>query len=274
MTIKKLFALSSVAFCLFTSVSHAGEKVRDVAKYPHFVKFLKTLNPTGRIFPTDPRNAQWISTPQAFVPTTDMLDGFFKAAAADHITFFRAIVLLSQEIKKNGLVVWGPGSAFEQAVEKNKIDLGLALPVHDIGLAIWSPDPSNTDPEFLVHLKLFYTQSYVHQFPDEILPAALKVGLGEEGTYSFDDQEFTQRTVDADIYYGPTHGLGLRNIKGIGGQKRGWMGFMQKVLFFLPDAIHSMTIDEKTDSLVTEALINTVVKNFESTPAYAIKIRK
>jgi hypothetical protein len=32
-----------------------------------------------------------------------------------------------------------------------------------------------------------------------------------------------------------------------------------------------MTIDESRDELVTEALVNTVVKNFEKNPIYAIK---
>jgi hypothetical protein len=62
-------------------------------------------------------------------------------------------------------------------------------------------------------------------------------------------------------------------VKGIGGQKRGVLGFFQKVLFFLPDAIDSMTIREDKGEMITEALVNTVVKDFETKPIYAIKYK-
>ena len=57
-------------------------------------------------------------------------------------------------------------------------------------------------------------------------------------------------------------------------QKRGFLGFMQKVLFFLPDAISSMTIDEKSGSMVTEAMVNTTVKEFETNRLYSVKIKE
>jgi hypothetical protein len=203
-----------------------------------------------------------------------MWTSFFKAAAADKLTALRAFGLIARDIKKRGMIVWGPGATFEKAVVDNNVDLGLALPATHIGTAIWSPDPSNMDPEFQLHLKLFYTEPYIHQFPDHILPANLKIGYGPEMTYFMDGQEYTQHTVDTDIFYGPTKGIGFRNVKGIGGQKRGFLGFMQKVLFFLPDAVDSMTINEKKGAMITEAMINTTVDEFEKNPVYSIKIVK
>ncbi|MGZ3687667.1 MAG: hypothetical protein ACXVBW_05170, partial [Bdellovibrionota bacterium] len=190
----------------------------------------------------------------------------------DHLTCLRAFALLSREIKRNGVIVFGPGKDFEKAVSDNHVDLGLALPAHNIGTAIWAPDANNTDPEFQLHLKVFYTEPYIHRFPDNILPANLKIGFGKDETYYMDGQEYHQHTIEADIYDGPTKGVGFRNVKGVGGQKRGFLGFVQKVFFFLPDAVDSMTINEAKDSMITEAMVNTVVKNFEKDPLYSIKI--
>jgi hypothetical protein len=52
------------------------------------------------------------------------------------------------------------------------------------------------------------------------------------------------------------------------------VGLLQKVFFFLPDAVHSMLIDEKRDVMVTEALVNTTVDQFETRRAYQILIRE
>lgn len=246
-------------------------EAQDELKYPHFMAWLKTLDIAPGVRRSDPRNGHLITTPVVFQPTQDMWNKFFLLAAQDHLTCLRAFGLISREIKKNGVVVFGPGAAFEKAVTDNHIDLGLALPATHIGTAIWSPDPRNTDPEFLLHLKVFYTEPYIHQFPDHILPANLKIGFGPEETYWMDSRAHTQKTVDTDIYYGPQHGVGFRNVRGIGGQKRGFLGFMQKVFFFLPDAVDSMTINEKNGTMVTEAMVNTVVRDFETNPLYAIK---
>lgn len=254
----------------------AGELARealDEQNYPNFMRFVKTVDTAQGLHPTDVRNKHLIKSAHYFTPTPQMWTDFFKAAAADRLTCLRAFALLAREIKKNGVVVFGPGGDFEKAVNLNNVDLGLALPAKSIGGSVWTPDPSNKDPEFLVHIKVFYSESYVHQFPDEILPANLKIGYSKPEPYWINGQEYVQSPIDADIYYGPKHGVGFRNVKGVGGQKRGVLGFFQKVLFFLPDAIDSMTIREDKGEMVTEALINTTVKNFEKNPVYSIKIK-
>jgi hypothetical protein len=255
----------------------AGEIQReawDTKQYPHLMGFLKSIDISKRVFPTDPRNAKFILAPTYFDPTIEMWSGFFKSCAEDHLTLLRAFGLLSREIKKRNVVVWGSGAAFEQAVAVNHIDLGLAIPAHNVGAAVWSPLPRSQDPDFELHMKVFYTEAFIHQFQDEVLPANLKVGYGDKQTYWYDGKQYTYPTVDADIVYGMKDGVGFRNIKGIGGQKRGFMGFMQKMLFFLPDAIHSMLINEKTGTMVTEAMINTNVKDFEKNPLYSVKIKE
>jgi hypothetical protein len=235
------------------------------------MNYLKGLNLASKITPSDPRNAKLIPTSQVYVPTVQDWKGFWDASSADHLTCLRAFGILSRKIKEEGVVVFGPGSTFERSVADNKVDLGLALPAHNIGTAIWAPNPANPDPEFQLHIRVFYTEPYTHEFPDEILPANLKIGYGDPESYWLDGKEYKQPTIDADIYYGPKNGVGFRNVKGVGGQKRGFMGFIQKLAFFLPDAVSSMTIDEKKDMLITEAIVNTEVEKFETTPIYAIK---
>lgn len=260
---------------LSTSLSPAEllREAKDVNAYPHFMAFLKNVHKMGTLQPVDPRNANILKTTHYFHPTIELWNEFFKAASADHLTSIRAFVLLAREAKKNGMVIFGPGDIFEKAVKNNHIDLGLAIPARNIGAAAWSPDPKNTDPEFLVHIKIFYTESFVHEFPDEVLPASLKIGFGKSESYWWENREYTYPVLDADLYYGPTKGVGFRNVKGVGGQKRGLLGFFQKVLFFLPDAVDSMTIHEDNGEMITEALVNTSVKDFETKPIYAIKVK-
>lgn len=257
----------------FLSRAEVLREVSDEKTYPHFMAYLKGVSRMGNLRAVDPRNAGLIKSTHYFDPTPELWNGFFKAAAADHLTCLRAFVLLAREVKKNGIVVFGPGNLFEEAVKNNHVDLGLAIPAHNLGAAVWTPDPKKTDPEFLVHIKIFYTESFVHQFPDEVLPANMKVGFNQPENYWLGDKEYSQPSVEADLYYGPIQGVGFRNVKGIGGQKRGLLGFFQKVLFFLPDAIDSMTIHEDKGEMVTEALVNTSVKDFETKPIYAIKIK-
>jgi hypothetical protein len=258
---------------LLPAVLDPAESTResqDLAKYPTLMKYLGGLDLASRVTPSDPRNVKLIPTSHVYLPSMDDWKGFWKASSTDKLTCLRAFGMLARKIKKEGVVVFGPGSVFERSVAENKVDLGLALPAHNIGTAIWSPNPSNPDPEFEVHIRVFYTEAYTHQFPDDVLPANLKIGYGDPESYWLDGKEFKQPTIDADIYYGP-HGVGFKNVKGVGGQKRGFMGFLQKLAFFLPDAVSSMTINEHEDTLVTEAIINTTVEKFEKTPIYAIK---
>ena len=250
-----------------------AREATDETAYPHFMEFIKTVDVTGRIYLTDPRNHRWIKSSHYFCPDEAMWDRFFQAAAKDHLTCLRAFSLLARELKKYGVVVFGSSEIFERAVIKNKIDLGLALPAKNLGASVWSPDPTNSDPEFLAHIKVFYKESFIHQFPDEILPANLKIGIAPPETYWLEGKKLSQPAIDADIYYGPEHGVGFRNVKGVGGQKRGMMGLFQKLFFFLPDAVSAMTIDEKNGTMVTEALVNTVVKEFETNPIYSIKVK-
>lgn len=247
---------------------------RDLSRFPKLSRFLSTLRINEGLVPSDPRNAHIVPTRMVFQPTKKMWKDFFVIAAEEKLTVMKAFCMIARELKKRGVVNMGPGADFTNAVEEQKVDLGLALPATHLGTAIWAPDPKNTDPEFLLHMKVFYTETYIHKFPDHILPANLKIGQGPIASYWLGGHEYRQPTVDTDLYYGPTRGCGFRNVKGIGGQKRGFLGVLQDILFFLPDAVDSMYVDEKSGSMITEALVNTTVENFETDPKYGITIRQ
>lgn len=253
-----------------TAEEKSTEK-RDWGRYPLFMKAVQELRMGERSTPSDPRNHAHILTSTVFFPDKQDWKRLFQAAAAEHLTLLRAFSIFARSVKQTGTVVYGPGPAFEEAIRENHANLGLAMPAKNVGASIWTPDPHHPDPEFQARIKVFYTHSYVHEFPDEIIPANLKIGLGEEQEYWLGGERFTHPTVQADVYYGPKSGIGIRNVKGIGGQKRGFLGFIQNILFFLPDAVHAMVIREEKDELHTEALVNTVIRNFETTPKYAIR---
>lgn len=253
------------------TAEEVAREQEDEKRFPNVMRFIHSINVPAGVVKSDPRNAAWIHTSHVFQPQQAMWNGFWKAAAQDKITCLRAFALIARNIKKHGMVVFGPGKDFENSVVENHVDLGLAMPATHIGTGIWSPDPTNPDPDFLLHLKIFYTEQFIHRFPDHILEANLKIGYGPEETYWMDGREYRQHTVDTDIYYGKS-GIGFKNVRGIGGQKRGFMGVLQTVLFFIPDAISAMLILEDKNQLLTVASLNTKVDHFETNPIYSVKI--
>lgn len=256
---------------IVATVSFAAIEKGDHARFPQMMSYV-TGAPTFKLEPTPKGNEHLIKAKQVFRPDQALWNGFFKAAVEDKLTNLRAFAIIAREIKARGVTVYGPGSDFERAVRENGIDLGLAIPAKNIGLGIWEPDSTVSDPEFLLHLSVIYTERFIHQFPDEVLPANLKIGYGDEVDYQLDGQKKRGFLLKADLYYGP-NGIGFKNISGVGGQKRGVVGFFQKVFFFLPDAVNSMLIHEAKNTMVTEALIDTVVENFETRDVYQIRRR-
>lgn len=238
---------------------------------PHLTAFFAGMR-VQEAQPVPAGNEHLIHTPTVHEPSGTLWDGFFKAAAADHLTILRALALMARELKSRGVTLMGSGDTFERAVAANDIDLGLAIPARMIGLGIWEPDPAVTDPEFQLHLTIAYKEKFLHQFPDEVLPVSIKIGTGDETDYYVDRMRHHGYLLTADLYYGP-HGIGFKNVRGIGAETRGLSGLLQRIFFFLPDSISSMLIDEERNVMVTEALFNTTVENFETRKVYQIRYR-
>ncbi len=248
-------------------------KMEDmVARYPTFMKFIREATFTPAPI-SDPGLAKVMSAKKAYRPTAEQWDQFLKASVADGLTNFRAFALMGLEAKARGVTLWGPGRDYEQAVERNQIDLGLSLPATHVIVGMWEPENRPNEPDFLLHIKLIYDQPYIHEFPDEVMPANLKVGTGDAIHFTFEGKDRTGYAMEADLFYGNGK-LGFRNVKGVGGQKRGFLGVVQKIMFFVPDAIHSMVIDDSNGSMLTEAIINTTVEDFEKKPIYKIHYSK
>jgi len=254
----------------------AAEELRrerlDGTVYPAFTEFLELLDIPSFATRTDSRNSAWIPSRHFLKPTRRLWKEFFQAAAADRLTAIRALALLGRELKSSGAVLMGGGTDYERAVEETGAELGLALPAKNIGAIFIVPDPAVQAPGFLAHLKVFYTQSYVHRFQDEILPADLKIAESEKAAYWIDGTERLEPSITADLFYGEETGVGFRNVKGIAGKRHGFMGFLQSILFFIPDSVGSMVIDERSGKLVTEAFMGTEVPDFEKDPRYAITV--
>lgn len=248
------------------------DEERDFKRFPNMMRFLKSVD-TSHLEPTPAGNEHLIHSASVFHTHQEMWNGFFKAAVADRITNIRAFTLIAREIKSRGITVYGPGTGFEKAIADNNIDLGLAIPAKNVGFGVWEPDASAKDPEFLLHLTVVYREQFIHQFPDEVLPTNLKIGFGDETDYYVDGHKHHGYLLTADLYSGP-NGVGFKNVRGVGGQKRGFVGFLQRLLFFLPDSIYSMLIDEKRNVMVTHAFINTTVENFETREIYRIHTRQ
>ncbi|MBI3557601.1 MAG: hypothetical protein HY074_15175 [Deltaproteobacteria bacterium] len=259
--------LGTLALC----GSAKADEPSDLARFPTMMHFLKTVV-TDHTEPPPAGNEHLMHATKVFHTNQEMWEKFFQAAVADKLTNLRAFGLLSREIKARGITVYGPGAGFEQAVRDNHVDLGLAIPAKNVGLGVWEPDSTITDPEFSVHLSVIYKERFIHQFPDEVMPANLRIGTGDQTDYYIDGERHRGYLLTADLYYGP-HGIGFKNVHGVGGEKRGVLGFLQKMLFFLPDAISSMVIDEQKNVMLTEAIINTTVENFETRDIYRIRYR-
>jgi hypothetical protein len=80
----------------------------------------------------------------------------------------------------------------------------------------------------------------------------------------------TAYIVEGRIMYGDA-GVGYVDVSGIGGRKHGLLGVMQKVFFFLPDAIDGMVV--RGGDLHVNAIMNQRVEGFESALRYAVHYR-
>jgi hypothetical protein len=204
---------------------------------------------------------------RAYRPRADQWDQFFTAAIADGLTNLRAFTLLAQEARKNGVSLWGMGKDYEQAVNRGRVNLGITIPAEHAIVGFWDITARPAEPDHLMHVAVIYDREFVHHFPDEIIPADIRIGSGKPLTFMLAGFERTGYPLEADLFYGNGK-LGFRNVHGISGRVHGVLGMIQKILFFVPDAVHSLTLDESTGRLTTEAIINTSVEGFETKPGF------
>jgi hypothetical protein len=202
--------------------------------------------------------------------TQDDLNGFFDACASDGATILRAIGFVGRAVHQTGVTVFMDGRLIRNALTRRNLALGLAMPVDDLAFFAYVPD-AWVDPNYQCRFVAAYTRSYEHRFPKEVLDATLRIGTGKSATianpWKRPPTTETVYLVEGAIVYGDA-GVGLVNITGVGGKKHGILGAVQRILFFLPDAIDSMII--RNGDLYVKALVSQRVRDFERLPQYAV----
>lgn len=249
----------------------------DFKDHPNFVKFvIKMINHKMHRLDVDERvakllggNGRW-----AIRTSADELREYFQSCSDDGLTMLRTMSAFASLWRKTNVLNYMDGRDVNKAVEELNLSTGLALPIANLRLFAYIPNPerAKVDKEYQCDILAVYDRKYKHRFRDEVLNANLKVGTGDTAPFVdiFTDEkdEWTGYLIKGVMTYSDEH-VGFMEISGIGGEKRGFLGFLQKILFFLPDAIDAMTLDKNGD-MTTIALINETVEGFEKERKYQV----
>lgn len=203
--------------------------------------------------------------------TQDDIDGFFEACAADRATILRGIGFVGRAVHQTGVTILIDGRTIRTAIGLRKLQLGLAMPVEHLAFFAYAPD-TWVEPDYQCRFIAGYTRSYEHRFAPEVLDATLRIGTGRSATvvnpWKTPLTTETVRIVDGTVVYGQM-GVGLVEIRGVGGHRHGLAGAFQNLLFFLPDTVDSMLI--RGGDLYIKAFATQRVRNFERLPQFAVR---
>ncbi|MBT3268592.1 hypothetical protein HN371_15660 [Candidatus Poribacteria bacterium] len=204
----------------------------------------------------------------------DDVEEFFVAAAADELTIVRAMGFVARAVRETRVLTYLNGEHARDVVRHFGLDVGLAVPMSHLLLFAYIPVDAGADDEVQCRFLAVYGAQYEHRFHRDVLNATLKVGTGRDVPYldPWDDgaEIKTAYIVEGRIMYGGA-GVGYVDVSGIGGRKHGLLGVMQKVFFFLPDAIGGMVV--RDGDLYVNAIMNQRVEGFESALRYAVHYR-
>ena len=213
----------------------------------------------------------------AFVPLCDAkriavlpeqkVEEFFLAGVNDELTALRLFALLAERVSEDQIAVCASCDIVNEIISRNKIDLGLALPMRHMAYYAWLPADAATTTSHVADMKMVFRRAYVHRFEKEILPADLKIGFGSEITYS-ENGVLTNGSLHSVDFHVSNERIGFDNIHGVAARPHGFLGLVTRVLF-IPDTVHSMYVESYR--LITKALITTRVPEFETTPKYQLK---
>ncbi|MBT7097060.1 hypothetical protein HN937_06770, partial [Candidatus Poribacteria bacterium] len=177
-------------------------------------------------------------------------------------------------VRRMDVIFYMKGSDMRAAFDGNGLESGLGLPVAELAMFAYIPDASRVEPDFQCRFLAVYERSYVHSLPKDVVNATLKVGSGDSAPFQdpWDESApaISGRIVEGDMIYG-ARGVGAVGIHGVAGRKRGVLGALQKVLFFLPDAISGMVL--RDGDLYIDALVDQKIEAFESAGEYAVHPR-
>jgi hypothetical protein len=249
----------------------------DFKNYPNFVSHMITMiNHERHRLDVDERIAKLLGGNGRWAVRSNVEDlkSYFQACSDDGLTMLRTMGAIASVWKKTNTLNYMDGRDVNRAMEELNMSSGLALPIKNLRLFAYIPNPDRAqrDKEYQCDILAVYDKKYKHRFRKEVLNANMKIGTGPTATFVdiFTDEEgeWTGYLIKGIMTYSDEH-VGFMEISGIGGQKRGFIGFLQKILFFLPDAIDAMTLDKK-GNMTTIALINETVKGFEKGRKYQV----
>ena len=262
-----------LALCLLSpAMTAAGQPSDQIDSnaYPHVHQLFQTMDLS--VFKGEPvleANRWWCPAEDYIAPPQGPIAVFLRAAARDKLTAIRWLSLMSKVLHAEGLAMCSSGDPLNAAIESLNLDLGLALPLDELGAFAWLPQYDPEDPTRVMRLNLIYRKQYIHRFRKEILPVDLKMGYGESVRYMDHGVERNGYLTYMDFYVSENR-IGFDHIKGLAGRRQGFIGLLQRIFFFLPDDVSGMYVENNT--LVSKALITMRTPNFETTPKYQMRI--
>ena len=199
---------------------------------------------------------------------------FWRACSQDPVSILRAMALIARVVHRMDVVFYMNGSDMRAAFDDNGLESGFAMPVANLAMFAYIPDASRKEPDFQCRFLAVYERSYVHSPPQEVVSATLRIGSGDtapfQNPWDASAPVISGHIVEGDMIYG-AHGVGAVGIRGVAGRKRGFVGALQRVLFFLPEAITGMVL--RDGDLYIDALVDQRIEDFESS-GYAVHARE
>ena len=261
-------------FLVEVGVTVAGQTADQIDgnHYPNVHQFFSSID--LKVFkggPVAEADRWWCPAEDYIAPPQGAIAALLRAAVSDELTAIRWLALMSKVLHAEALAMCSSGDPLNAAIESLHLDLGLALPLRELGAFAWLPQYDAEDPTRFMRLNLIYRKQYIHRFRKEILPVDLKMGYGET-------VRFVDHGIERDGYltymdfYVSENRIGFDNIKGLAGRRQGFLGWLQRIFFFLPDDVVGMYVEN--NELVAKALITMRVPNFETTPKYQMHIRE
>tara|TARA_B100000315_G_C14524617_1_gene563204 strand:- start:302 stop:1120 length:819 start_codon:yes stop_codon:yes gene_type:complete len=261
--------LSVVLYLLVATVfditpAYATDKVSATDAYPNLTKLFERMSDRQPTVP--PAGLRpFLEDSVAVVLEQQDLVAFLEATAADSITLLHATALFARWVRHRGLPVYAPGEVVKNAVSKG-FSLGLMFPVDHLDYFFYVPDDS-IGGDFQTHIRVIYNRRYTYPFDKEIFNADVLV-QGEEIVYTLEGKSRKGFLVTTHVHYGANR-FAYSNVHGIAGQKRGALGFLQKVFFFIPKTLHGISLDE--NDLLIDAFVNQRIPDFETEPRFRVK---
>lgn len=260
-----------MAVCLVAATYHAAAADFGHAdRFPAVRKFLDELD--LKAFPAPPGRAEdrfWCPfEPAAEVPE-NVMESFFLTGVRDRSTVLRLFALMADTVREQGVALCGSGDAINRVLDRAQINLGLSLPMKNLALYSWVPVYDENDPYTAAELTLVYSKRFVHRFREEVLPADIAVGTLDPVAIRVGDQVLQGYPVHLRFHLS-SNKIGFERMQGVAARPHGMLGMLTKVLPFLPDAIHSMYLEQNT--LFTKALVAGQVEDFEDTLRYQMHI--